>query len=221
MIDCTQPPLSVASRANYIDVLPLLDAKPIEDQTQLDTAFAIELQRCVGKYMDGLVEPGVKHRPTSTQDSVTAPTKYLSRRDFAAALDPIAFDVGPSNGAPCSLQSTSFDREFRVIAEDLAPYIRAIAAFDLALERQRDLIHAALSGEGRNAKRARTTRASRSALEGSLRSSTRRERWFNDVLDLGQVMRTGGEDWPQPPSGFAQACESDRLCRTSSRESSL
>jgi len=212
--------LGSAGRANYIDVLPLLDAKPIEDPTQLDTAFAIELHRCGRKYMDGLVSPYIKHRPTSARDPVTATAKYLSRHDFASALDPVASDAGPSAGAPWGLQATSFDREFRVIAEDLAPYVRAIAAFDLALERQRDHIHAALSG-GRNVKRARTTRASRSALEGGLRSSTRRERWFGDVLDLGLVMRTGGEAWPQPSSGFALGVESDRQSRASSRESLL
>ena len=44
-------------------------------------------------------------------------------------------------------------------------------------------------------KRIRTTRASRTALEGGVRETKRRERWFDAEVDFGAVMRTAGRTW--------------------------
>ena len=50
-------------------------------------------------------------------------------------------------------------------------------------------------GSGLGVKKARTTRASRVALEGGVRESKRRDRWFDAHIDFDAVMRTAGRDW--------------------------
>ncbi|KAF2665087.1 P-loop containing nucleoside triphosphate hydrolase protein [Microthyrium microscopicum] len=106
----------------------------------------------------------------------------LTRSDFARALDDLADD--PSSTTDAYILS-SFDREFQVITCDLAPYIRVIARADLALEAER----AASLASG--SKRARTSRVSRGAADGSRRETVRRERWFPKELNLQLVMGTG------------------------------
>ena len=114
------------------------------------------------------------------------------RKDFAHALDILA---EPTDADLGSLTISSFDREFRIITTDLAPYVRIIAAYDLQLEAQRLRLSGLLSVGGRPTKRIRTTRAARSALEGGRRQNTRRERWFKKDLNLALVLETGGQGW--------------------------
>jgi len=117
--------------------------------------------------------------------------EHLERSDFAV------FDLlaEPSSSQPTtSFSTSSFDREFAVITTELAPYVRRIAAYDLQLEAERLKLSNILSAGG-TAKRLRTTRAARSALEGGKRESTRRERWFDKNLNLELVMETGSGTW--------------------------
>ena len=56
-------------------------------------------------------------------------------------------------------------------------------------------------GEGNNGKRMRTTRAARSAFQGSQRSLTRREKWFTKELNVAAALATGGQEWPRVTLG--------------------
>ena len=89
------------------------------------------------------------------------------------------------------------DQSLRTICMDVAPYIRSIISYDLQLEHERARLNDLLSDSSRQGKRQRTTRASRAALEGGHKSSTRRERWFPVDLDSSLIMRTGGQDWQE------------------------
>lgn len=84
----------------------------------------------------------------------------------------------------------SLDEPRKVIATDLAPYVRSIAVYDLGLEAYRDELS---SSQG---KKVRTTRAARAAAEGGDKGSTRPERWLPAELDLRAVLETGG-NWPR------------------------
>ena len=117
----------------------------------------------------------------------------MTRRDFAC------FDVistSRSSATSNGLEQSAFDGPLTPIALDIAPYVRSIAQYDLSLEEQRARLGEIL-GEGPKVKRARTTRAARSALEGSQRGNTRRERWFTTDLDLNAILTTGGNEWPK------------------------
>jgi len=138
------------------------------------------------------------------------PTLTTTRDKLNTALEPL---LDPSTTTSSSTPPSYADRDLLATVLDTAPYVRSIIAYDLALERQRDQL-SSLSAVGGSqassgsvsggessstaAKRARTTRASRSALEGGARASTRRERWFAGMKreeDMDRVVNTAGKDW--------------------------
>ncbi|KIX04267.1 uncharacterized protein Z518_05134 [Rhinocladiella mackenziei CBS 650.93] len=123
--------------------------------------------------------------------------RCLSRITVADALEAlmeesrIGLPVSPGRKAP-SLDSTALP-----LVTEVAPYVRSIVAHDQKLEQIRN----ELGGNGGpQAKRQRRTRASRAALEGGSKESTRRDKWFPESLDFAAVLATGN-DWPQSRSG--------------------
>ncbi|CAI4218988.1 unnamed protein product [Parascedosporium putredinis] len=126
----------------------------------------------------------------------------ISRMDMGFAFDPIAASDKFPTSALGYLDPSVFDRTMRLITLDVAPYVRAIVAFDERLKKERlRLGNLVLLNESstplsqRPAKRQRQTRAALSALEGGPRSTTRRERYFSVDLNPYLVMRTGGKGW--------------------------
>jgi hypothetical protein len=120
----------------------------------------------------------------------------ISRIDFSLAFDPIAASDSPQPSAALSyLDPSVFDRTMKLVTLEVAPYVRAIVAYDTHLQKQRLKRSNLVSEGGRGSKRMRTTRAAYSALEGGSRSTTRAERWFKANLNPNLVFRTGGEGW--------------------------
>jgi hypothetical protein len=134
----------------------------------------------------------------SSTTSTTSTNTPLPRNTFSAAFDPLAESNTPLS-QPVSLTypltASSFDREFSIVVLDLAPYARSIAAYDLRFEAERLRLGSLLSVGGRGAKKLRMTRASRSAMEGGRRETTRRERWWDKNVNLRMILETGGRDW--------------------------
>ncbi len=123
--------------------------------------------------------------------------RTLQRPDFSAAFQPISEVSGLGAGASASgvLHASDFDRALRLVAEDLAPYARMILRSDQRVEEERRRLNELAAEGGRGGKRVRTTRASRSALEGADRSRMRRDRWFDCPIDPSLVFSTGSEAW--------------------------
>lgn len=117
----------------------------------------------------------------------------MSKAEFRSAFEPImrADHIFPP---PTGRLAPSFENGMAPISEDLAPYIRAIVAFDLRLEQHRLELSGLLS-QGGGTKRMRKTRASRAALEGGDKANTRRERWFTNDINPSLVLATGGKEW--------------------------
>ncbi|KAK4250621.1 hypothetical protein C7999DRAFT_11621 [Corynascus novoguineensis] len=135
------------------------------------------------------------------QNSLTSTipgTPAIGRMEFAFAFDVIA---APENSPlqPVSyLEPSVFDRTLKLIALDVAPYVRSIVAYDSHLQKQRVKL-SSLVGQGgkgfKSSKRMRTTRAALSALEGGPRSTTRAERWFKADINPYLVAKTAGKGW--------------------------
>lgn len=89
----------------------------------------------------------------------------------------------------------SFNNGAGPLWEDLAPYVRAIVAFDLRLEQHRLKISGLLSPSGGTKRKMRKTRASRAALEGGDKAHTRRERWFPPDTNPARILATGNHEW--------------------------
>ncbi|OQN97386.1 hypothetical protein B0A48_16545 [Cryoendolithus antarcticus] len=194
-IDTSLPPLSNKARTHYIEGRELLESNervPHGDMTNQLVNLATYLAYSTSGHTDLLKNA----LPTPTildtvHRSRIAPAN-VTRRDFAP-FDTLANPISSSAIPGTGLEQSIVDGTLSDLAIDVAPYVRSIVRFDLALEEQRN----ALTGTVATSKRSRTTRAARSALEGSQRSSTRRDRWFDKALDLEGVLATGGRDWPR------------------------
>ncbi|KAK4963510.1 hypothetical protein LTR10_001139 [Elasticomyces elasticus] len=190
-LDTTMPEMLDKARGQYIEGLRLVQADERVDHTDLSMQLVVNSVHALRKV------PTTKQHPAAAGKTTAEKASRLSRNDF------IAFDAistAPecaSTNYPGLLQS-AFDGPLSAIVTDLAPYVRSIVQYDLALEEQRERLNTLLpDGEGRRAKRARTTRAARSAQEGGQRASTRRERWFTKQLNIEGVLNTAGKDWPK------------------------
>ncbi|RMZ71115.1 ATPase family AAA domain-containing 5 [Pyrenophora seminiperda CCB06] len=202
-IDATQPPIPEKSRMSYTLAAPLLQADPSADYLNLDTAFSIQTHLLIHRiYPDFSASSSTT--PLLLTEDLSAPSVLrarhtlrtstpLTRPIFASALDCLAAppDQLLAERTSFTLTPSSFDRTFSIITLDLAPYVRSIVAHEQVLESQR-LHLGSLLAAGGTGKRARTTRASRVALEGGVRETKRRDRWFDADVDFDAVMRTAG-----------------------------
>lgn len=208
-LDAAQPELPEKARGNYIEGLGFLQTDERNDYSGMCKELMVSMALSAFRTF------GTSEQSTPTKDNIIATaTKlkanpqddHLSRHAFGC-FDAIAAPTEVSLSNPGLLQS-AFDVPLETIALDLAPYVRSIVQHDQALEEQRERLNL-LTSDGRKAKRARTTRAARSALEGGQRATTRRERWFRTKdLDFDAVLATGGRDWPRVTgSGSAASVE--------------
>ncbi|KAG9590259.1 P-loop containing nucleoside triphosphate hydrolase protein, partial [Aureobasidium melanogenum] len=207
--DATQPELPPKARASYINGMALLQTPEVVDYSTLDTQLAVSGSRLARKVFSDLVNPppsSLVRRVVETH-SPNNRVSQLTRGDISAAFDAIATMMTTPTSGPASLAYSVFDGPLQTVVTDVAPYVRSIAAYDLALETHRDKLQGSSQGStgggGAGSKRARTTRAARSALEGGQRQLTRRERWFDTAFDLELALRTAG-DWPRIEASIAE-----------------
>ena len=188
LLDTTQPELHEKSRANYAEGATLLQADPLVDQTGTSTSIALTLRALARRLLplpQSLTPDSLACQlPASLCALHTCPP--VTPQTLQTAFTPLKASIISTFSAPISSLTT-----------DVAPYIRSITAFDLRLEEQRRQLEASLTNpkDGAKSVRTRTTRASRAALEGGAKATTRRERWFPNQLDFGLVSRTGGTGW--------------------------
>ncbi|TKA79221.1 hypothetical protein B0A55_03963 [Friedmanniomyces simplex] len=201
-LDTTAPEMLDKARGQYIEGLHLVQTDERIDHTGLS------MQLVVASVCALSHSSTPDHSATGTMDrlrsNVTAKSsvadgkRMLTRHDFTV-FDPIssAPDSALSTN-PTGLLQSAFDGPLSIIATDLAPYVRSIVQHDLALEEERERVEALLAeAERGKAKRKRTTRAARSAVEGGERGKVRRERWFGGSLGVEGVLGTGGREWPK------------------------
>jgi DNA polymerase III delta prime subunit len=196
-MDASLPEMPTKSRTHYIEGMALLESNERLDYEHMPMKLAVSstLLTCSAYCPSGdahrSLEPSKLLR--CIRDVNRSNKSGLTRRDFAC------FDVistAASSATSSGLEQSAFDGPLTPVALDIAPFVRSIAQYDLSLEEQRARL-GEIVGEGPKVKRARTTRAARSALEGSQRGSTRRERWFTADLDLDAILTTAGKDWPK------------------------
>lgn len=193
MLDPSIPELSEKQRANYTEGYPLLHADTVADNTGLPAHIGSTMAVLMHHLASGRTDDeasSARHildaKSQSARAKVTA--DYL-----VTAFDPIICVDRPL-AASGTRPTTSFENGLDVVVTDLAPYIRSIVSFDLRLEQYRRELSDLLS-DGRGKRKARTTRASRAALEGGSKHETRRDRWFSPTVNASQVLSTGKKEW--------------------------
>ncbi|KAH9871388.1 hypothetical protein IAQ61_005567 [Plenodomus lingam] len=208
--DPTLPPIPDKTRLSYTLSAPLLQVDPRTDFSSLDTGLYIQsrllLSRAYPEFSPSPPSPSNTNATateTAYTDSILASKNIsphphiLTRSVFASALDPLAAppDAPLTERSSYNLTPSSFDRTFSIVTLDLAPYVRSIVAHERHLETKRARVNGLLCLGGAQ-KRGRSTRAARTAMEGGIRETKRRERWFEGVeLDADQVLGTAGEGW--------------------------
>ncbi|KAK3061867.1 hypothetical protein LTS18_005282 [Coniosporium uncinatum] len=206
-VDPTQPSITEKARLSYVQGYQLLEADPVVHYSTLGqdivTSIAALLSQ-TGNKSDGqsAQTPAQSFTGARVLEGIKSylehpPPESRSRASFAA-LDLLAEPATPSLPSfnpSGGLTASSIDRPLTILTLDIAPYVRNIVSFDLYLEAQRLRLSNLLSAGGSDRKKARTTRASRSALEGGPRQTTRRERWFHKDLNVNAVLGTAGQDW--------------------------
>lgn len=208
---------SLADKTSHSTTLgyPLVEVNPVIDHSQLDTRFAIATRiaamRLSGNPSRLQFSKGIDPAPTNLLPSSTSTEEALvttvvrhkfsgetlhppKSSAFLDTFEPIAALSETELSHPL-VSMTQFNRPIFIMASELAPYVRIIAAYELQLEARRLRLSSLLSQGCRSGKRQRTTRVSRSALEGSQRQRTRKERWFSKNLNLREVLSTAGEEW--------------------------
>lgn len=176
-------------KANYVEGYPLLIADSKRNNTSLSASLGLSMCVLLNNLSSGDChsdgECAAARRALEKTARVHVPR--FSRSEVLTAFEPIMRAGNVLAG--CS--ALSFENGTAVISEDLAPYIRAIVAFDLRLEKYRLDLSGVLSRTGR---KIRKTRASRAALEGGDKACTRRERWFPGTNST-RILATGGKEW--------------------------
>lgn len=228
-LDISVPPLPEGHRSNFTEGYPLLHADLQPEHTLLSEAISTTFDALLSQ----VFRPNRREDTESTHATrvVNRLLASLSRQstppssvsEFQRAFEPI-MRASYTMPVPTGRLVSSFENGLSPMTEDLAPYIRGIMAFDGRLKEYRDSLSLLIAHDhGRGQKRGRTTRASRAALEGGDKASTRKERWFPDETNYYLVQSTGKPEWQdvlfqmghfrvQPPvestvDGSEQACE--------------
>lgn len=195
----TAPPMLESHRSNYIDAYPLLQTDLLPEYSSLSEKVSITFDALLSRVFRP--DKGDLESATATR-IFNGWAKSVHRPNFAPNLSGLQRVFEPIRRAyyylPISTGrvAASFENGLGPITEDIAPYVRAIMIFDGRLKQYRDNLHAVWAQEqGSGETRTRKTRASRAALEGSDKGSTRRERWFPDDTNFFLVQGTGVPEW--------------------------
>ncbi|KLJ08575.1 hypothetical protein EMPG_16003 [Blastomyces silverae] len=196
VLDLSWPDMTSKQRSTYTEGYQLLQTDLLTDYACLSTKIGVSMTVLLGDsfhdsspssdenaIIQQALEKFTSHKPT-----------YLKQSDLRDTFEPVMGNPDPFN-PPAGRQSFSFDSGTAPIAEDLAPYIRAIVTFDLRLEQHRLALSGPISLDSKSNKRVRTTRASRAALEGGDKASVRKDKWFTGKLNAKSVLATGCLEW--------------------------
>ncbi|KAL8770908.1 MAG: hypothetical protein Q9209_003559 [Squamulea sp. 1 TL-2023] len=202
-IEVSGPPMSEKQRANYVEGTILLEAdiqpEPSGVSDLLAAALRIFARRTLRTTAESLQDNALCKQfivgALPEMIKASKRSKAVTPQGLSAAFLPLS---KPSVGMAATRgpSISSLDSQVSVVVEDIAPYIRSIVSYDLRLEQHRAQLDLAFHGE-RSSKRARTTRASRAALEGGSKANTRRERWFPADTDFQAVLGSGAIEWQE------------------------
>lgn len=193
-VDPSVPPIPERHKANYIEGHQLLHADLKPEYSSLALAIGSTAEVLIRKTF----RPQNADVESSQAAQVLENTNEIHSSNASAAQLTTAFEPmmrGDDQPSPSARLAPSFHNGPDALWEDLAPYVRAIVAFDLRLEQYRFKLSGLLSPSAGIKRKMRKTRASRAALEGGDKAHTRRERWFPPDTNPARILATGSKEW--------------------------
>lgn len=183
-------------RMNYIEGHRLLHADLKPEYSSTGVAIGSTSEVLMGKSFRSRHNPDLECTQALQVLANTHGTHPVgtSNVHLAATFEPMIRGDEISSSSTGRL-APSFNNGAGPLWEDLAPYIRAIVAFDLRLEQYRLRLSGLLAPSAGTKRKIRQTRASRAALEGGDKAYTRRERWFPPDTNPFRVLATGNQEW--------------------------
>lgn len=221
-MDASLPEIGPKQRSNYAEGYPLLQADLQTDFRPLLTDIGCEFSSLLeGSRNNSVLAINAKITEKVLEPSCPQRLRPMSPHYLQNAFAPIMENTDIFNVSPRSRQSFSFDRGTKIVAEDVAPYVRIIVSHDMFLEQQRLALNRLLL---HGSKRARTTRASRAAMEGGNKANIRNERWFTPKLVPSVILSTGSKEWQellthQESEGLSGALEHEESRSSDGNES--
>lgn len=195
ILDPSQPPLMPSQRAEYTEGHTLLQSNIRIDYGQVNARLQTTQHTWLSSYMRAqcvstLIQPSMAEK-MHMGGTNSLPLSY--NYDLVRNVKLLLSAVYPFKD-PLFAQMNN-----ELAATEIVPYVRSIAYYEDLLETQR----MEFSGKG---KKARMTRAARSAIEGGQRSKTRRDRWFGNVVDLKPVLSARAR-LPIPPLAISAVAD--------------
>ncbi|KAL1886037.1 hypothetical protein Cpir12675_006904, partial [Ceratocystis pirilliformis] len=201
-IDPTIPEMPLKRREDFILGRTLIEADPILHYSTLTLAIPAHIKAFAQKqrppWSDAGQCPAVADPTLKLKNvlSSPAPPPAICRPDYSASFDPIAASSVFVWAA--HIDPSVFDRPMRLIALDVAPYVRSIVYHDMQRRARSLSCSPAPDGTDRPAKKLRATRAALSAMDGGHRASVRVQDYFATCsgVDNAAVLATAGSSWP-------------------------
>ncbi|KAI0392962.1 hypothetical protein F5Y17DRAFT_434444 [Xylariaceae sp. FL0594] len=220
-LDATHPGLHMSTLDDFTIGNKLLEVTPLHryDSTSTEVSTSLRLlaqaelldttSSAGDEYMRShLDESGVMKDIERHLEAAAQSEGPITRLDYSLAFDPIA--ASDKVLASSYLDPSVFDSTMVSICLDVAPFVRSIVAYDQRLQVERRMRSSLISEGGKpEKKRMRTTRAALSALEGSSRATTRREKYFAADINPYLVMRTGGKKWDEVALQYQRVVDGD------------
>lgn len=203
VLDISAPPLPQGYKSNYLDTHPVLQTQIKTEHTSLSELVSTTFHALINRTFRSTVEVDLEslcanralNKVIHSASPLPAPPSTLPQ--FQRIFEPI-MRANYSVPAPTARHAPSFENSLAPITEDLAPYIRAIMAFDGRLQQYRhNLLQLTMQAQGGGEKRSRNTRASRAALEGGDKASVRKDRWFTIDAPYYKIQSTAGPAWQE------------------------
>ena len=222
-VDPSAPPMPEKHRINYIEGHRLLHADLKPDYSSMGLAIGSTFEVLMGKAFRSKHNAVLECTQALQVLAKLHGTHPIGTSDahLTAAFEPMIRGDEISSFSTGRL-APSFNNGAGPLWEDLAPYIRAIVAFDLRLEQYRLKLSGLLASSAGTKRKMRQTRASRAALEGGDKAHTRKERWFPPDTNSSRVLATGNREWQDllVQSGHFAVGAMPEASREASRESS-
>jgi hypothetical protein len=159
-------------------------------ETEISISMRLLAHQNVATKVKGITQLSLTNGSIINSISNRHDPEGVDRLEMQKLFSPLSKAEAAFTSTPATTQSSVYP-SVGVLAAEVAPWVRSILRYDLAMEKARRQSSNLLSTGGK-----RRTRAARLAIEGGDRG--RKERWFRG-LGASALVRSSGRGWDAEP----------------------